>query len=149
MKRLRFLASFLSLGCLALLTGCGSSGQLRGISVNLDRITPGPNGSATATLRFINENVVPVGISTSKHKVSINGQSLGTLNSQQPLGLPQLTTATQEVTFTLTPAQADLLRKAAPGGAYRIESVLFVSNGEDRLDVKSQGQGTVDLSAMR
>ena len=138
------------------LTGCGSGGKLGGVSVTvlgLRSAQPGLQESqAVLTVRYVNENVVPVGLSSTRHKLYLNGTYVGQSVSSEAVGLPQLSAATRDVTVTLNNASMiGLLRGMAtnPQAGYKLESVLYVIAGEEKLEIKTQNSGAVDLSGLR
>jgi len=138
------------------LTGCGSGGKLGGVSVTvlgLRSAQPGLQESqAVLTVRYVNENVVPVGLSGTRHKLYLNGTYVGQAVSSEAVGLPQLSTATRDVTVALNnAAMIGLLRGMAerPQAGYKLESVLYVIAGEEKLEIKTQSTGAVDLSGLR
>lgn len=145
-----------SLVSLAALTGCGSVGKLGGVTISVVALrSPESGGAANAqvvmNLRFTNENVVPVGISRARHKLFLNGALAGEVMNEVPLGLPPLTSLSQDVTLPLSAAAAATLRELAhrPQTSYRIESILYIDAGEEKMDIKTQNQGSVDLTGLR
>jgi len=138
------------------LTGCGSGGKLGGVSVTvmgLRSAQPGLQESqAVLTVRYVNENVVPVGLSSTRHKLYLNGTYVGQAVSSEAVGLPQLSTVTKDVTVALNNASMiGLLRGMAanPQAGYKLESVLYVIAGEEKLEIKTQNSGAIDLSGLR
>lgn len=152
MRRSPFLRLLCLSGLALLLAGCGSGTKLGGVAItalSIRTATPAtPQPQAILNLRFTNENVVPVGLSGGRHRLYINGKAAGQALSREPLGLPQLSTATQEVTVTLEPGFLASIAGATQA-SYRLESVLFVTAGEERMDIKTQSQGAIDVSALR
>jgi len=138
------------------LTGCGSSGKLGGVNVTvlgLRSALPGLQESqAILTVRYVNENVVPVGLSSTRHKLYLNGTYVGQAVSSEAVGLPQLSAITRDVTVALNNASMiGLIRSMAanPQAGYKLESVLYVIAGEEKLEIKTQNSGAVDLSGLR
>ena len=137
-------------------SGCGSVGKLGGVTVSVLSIRPSSASSADSkammTLQFTNENVVPIGISRVRHKLYLNGTLVGDIRNEQAVGIPPLKTTTQEIALPFEkPEVLSSLRALAqqPQASYRIESVLYVEAGEDTMEIKTQHQGSVDLSAFR
>jgi LEA14-like dessication related protein len=155
--RPRSLPVLLAASVLALLlAGCGTGGKLGGVNVTVVDVRSAEPAlletKAVVTLRYVNENVVPLGISGSRHKLSINGTAVGQAVSNAAVGLPPLSTATQEVTLLINNlAVVSMLQELSrrPQASYRIESTLFVDAGDDRLDIKTHAEGVVDLSALQ
>lgn len=155
--RLRSLpAVFASILLALLLAACGSTGKLGGVTVSVVDVRSAEPAlletRAVVTVRYTNENVVPVGVSGSRHRLFINGTAVGQAVSNAAVGLPPLSSATQEVTVLINNlAVVSMLQELSrrPQAAYRIESTLFVDAGDDRLDIKTQADGVVDLSALQ
>jgi LEA14-like dessication related protein len=155
MRTRTLLTLLASLTLLLHLSGCAGTGKLGGVNVSVVDVRSAEPAlletKAVVTLRYLNENVVPIGISGSRHRLSINGTSVGQAVSNAPVGLPPLSTATQEVTLLIDNlAVVSMLQELSrrPQASYRIESTLFVEAGDDRLDIKTQSEGVVDLSAL-
>lgn len=137
------------------LAGCSSGPDLGGLGVSL--VTIKPLGSTllesrfALTLRFVNENVVPVGISGSKHKLYLDETYVGQAVSDQAVGLASLTSATHDVTLLVdNAAVAGRLRGILERGRanYRLESTLFVTAGEENLKTQTSRRGSIDLRGL-
>jgi LEA14-like dessication related protein len=150
-----FRASFFAVAVIALvsvlLSGC-TSRRPEGISVSLVSFRPTDasllESRGVLTLRYLNENIFPLGYSGSKHKLYLNGKYVGTAVSDQPFGVPPLNTVTQDVTIHLE--NILLMRQLiemrdSQTASYRLESVLFQTIDEERFQAKLQAEGTVDL----
>ena len=141
---------------ISLLCGCTTDLRLSGISVSAIDFRPTSatllETQATLTLRYTNENVVPIALSGSTHKLHLNGTYVGKSVSKEPVGMPSLNTTTQSVTIFLEnlamiqKAQA-LAQNQTAAFNYRLESVLYVQAGEARDSVKVVSNGQLDLSA--
>ncbi len=103
---------------------------------------------APLVLRFANENVVPLGYSGSTHKLFLNGTYVGKAVNDQPIGLPPMNEATREVYLQFeNPA---FVRQLAAGGPvhqvnYRLETVLFQTAGDDKHEIKTHSEGSLEL----
>lgn len=149
----RCVALSLGLAC-AVLAGCNSF-QLSGVTVSLVDFKPASTAllesSAVLTLRYTNDNVIPIGLSGSSHKVYFNGSYVGKAVSKEPLGLAALTTATQDVTVrfeNLALLQQLVAMRERQAASYKIASVLYVTSGEEKLDIKTASSGSVDLRTL-
>jgi LEA14-like dessication related protein len=141
---------------LVFVAGCSSNFRLSGFSVTVIDIRP-INATlletqASMTLRYTNENVIPVAISGSSHKLYLNGSYVGKAVSKEPVGLPSLNTVTQTVTVYLENLSLiQRLQAMAQGNnqviSYRLESQLYVEAGEDHDTTKTSSTGQLDLSA--
>jgi len=150
LKLLPFCLGFL------VLCGCATNLHLSGISVTATDFRPTSASlletQAALTLRYTNENVLPIAFSGSTHKLYLNGSYVGKAVSKEPLGLPSLNTGTQTVTvFLENLAMIQNVQKLAQNQTsvftYRLESVLFVEAGEAHDTVKVTSTGQLDLSA--
>lgn len=138
-----------------LFAGCGSGGKLGGVAVDVVTIRSAQPAlletEVVLGLRYTNENVVPVGFGGSRHKFYLNGTYIGQAVSNRPVGLAPLTTGTQDVTVMVkNGALLNVLRNLSqqPQASYKIESVLLVTAGEDRMEIKTQREGAVDLTGL-
>ena len=107
--------------------------------------------TATLTLSFANENVLPVGIDTSSHKIYLNGTYIGEATCKAPLGIPARATEKQEAILQATNLERfrNLLGSAASQPAsFRIESLIIVISGDDRVNIKSSNQGSLDIHSL-
>jgi LEA14-like dessication related protein len=137
---------------LILLSGCQSSSTIRGIAVQLVdvRATPVAGGGADLTLNisYVNENLVMIAASGARHRVTLNGVQLGRVESKEPIGLPQMGTVTQEVTLPIDPGMVARLRDMQAAGtvSYELDSTILITAGEDKMESRSSGSGTVSLA---
>lgn len=141
---------------LLLLAGCATDLHLSGISVNVTDFRPVSatllETQAALTIRYTNENVTPIAVSGSTHKLYLNGTYVGKGVSKEAVGLPSLNTATQTVTIYLEnlamiqKVQA-LAQSSSTTFTYRLESSLFVEAGEAHDSTKIVSSGQLDLSA--
>jgi LEA14-like dessication related protein len=141
--------------CLSGLVGCTSHGTLGGIAVTVVAVKPAappaPETQAVLTLQFANENVASVAMDNSTHRLFLNGLYVGKATSQTPEGLPAMapTTLKIPVTFENLAMVRQLANAAgAKTTSYRLESDMLVVFGDDKIHVKSNEQGTLDLSPL-
>lgn len=151
----RFATAALTLACCAFVAGCNSF-QLSGVTVSLVDLKPVSSAllesSAVLTLRYTSENVMPIGLSGSSHKVYLNGTYVGKAVSKEPLGLAALSSSTQDVTVrfeNLAQLQQLVAMRERQTASYKIDSVLYVTSGEEKLDIKTSNSGGVDLRSLR
>ena len=103
------------------------------------------------TLQFANENVASVAMDNSTHRLLLNGIYVGKAMTTSPEGLPAMApiTLTIPVTFENLAMVRQLANVAgAKTTSYRIESDMLVVFGDDKIHVKSNEQGTLDLSPL-
>ncbi|MDB6169968.1 MAG: Water Stress and Hypersensitive response domain protein [Verrucomicrobia bacterium] len=150
------LLSFLALTLGGLLGGCATSVRPDSILVSVADLKP---ASATATetrvvmtLRFTSESLNAFGFSGSAHKLYLNGGYVGRAVSDQPIGLPPMSSSTHDVTLVLENAAVMKQLLALRGSStvpYRLETTLFTKTGDDEQRIKSKFEGTIDLRALQ
>ena len=104
------------------------------------------------TLSFVNENVIPIAISGGAYSLYLNGTLVGKAISHDAVGLPQQSTAS--LTTTVAFENLALVKKLGGSGdsravGYRLDSVLRIDAGDEKLTIKTSSSGAVDLSALR
>jgi hypothetical protein len=130
--------------CLALLvglTGCHSGPELNGLAVELLKLERSPDGSIVATLQIDNSTVIAFNVGRSKHDILLNGRLVGTVEIDEPLGLPAQRNLPQTgklklAAGALTPGQA----------SYQLNSALtLILQGDSKEIHKITGTGTVEV----
>jgi LEA14-like dessication related protein len=150
-----FAVAVCALLCSLCLASCASGPRLAGITVQLVDLRPADmtllETRAVMTLRYVNENVIALGLSGGSHRLFINGKYVGKGVSNAPVGLAAMSAVTQDVTINLeNGALLSQLASAAREGAvhYRLESVLIQRLGDRRNDMKTSYEGSIDLSGL-
>lgn len=138
-----FSSLLVALGLVALLTGCGTPNvSTTGLSIQLLTIAQATDGSAVATLRITNPNVVSYNFSKANHRVFVAGRQVGTIDINRATGVPaQSSAATQQGVFV--PKNGPL-----PEGAldYRLESQIVLTLwGDKREDFRLESTGTAQV----
>ncbi len=132
--------------------GCGGGYKPTGMTATIVDFRPTEarmlESSGVLTLRFTNETISPLGFSGSSHKLYLNGSYVGKAVNNQPFGVPPLSSITHDVTVNFE--NLALIRQLAEMGqsqtaAYRLDSVLFQTVYEDKYELKTQSQGSLDL----
>jgi LEA14-like dessication related protein len=103
--------------------------------------------TAAFTLRFSNESPEPMQLTGGVYKIYVNGLYVGEGLSGEPLDLPRLGTATQEVTVHLSNLRlATRLRPILESKSfdYRIRSVLYGKPPAGTM--RSESEGRLDLT---
>jgi LEA14-like dessication related protein len=142
---------FVAVTALFLTAGCASNTQIRGIAVQLIevKVAPVAGGGAdlTASIRYINENLVAIASAGSRHRLSLNGVSVGRLESEQPIGLPQMGTDVQDITVRVDGAMLARLQEMQSAGVanYQLESTIRVLAGDDKLESRTSASGSVPV----
>lgn len=140
-------AGFFLFGSLLLwASGCSSaSDRLKGLSADLSEVKISPTG-VTISVRYINETVVPIALSGSRHELQLNGTSIGDVRSDKPVGVQKLSSVTQEIPLT-DPKAAERVRQLGGSGQvrYRLQSTLQILAGDDKLTAPSKAEGLVEV----
>ncbi len=136
---------------LLFLAGC-SNPRPSGIIITLIDIRPTSatvlESSATLTLRLTSENISPLGFSGSSHKLYLNGDYVGRAVSNEPFGIPPLTSVTRDVTVhleNLSLVRQLIAMRNTQTASYRLENVLHQTIYEDKTEMKSRSEGSIDL----
>ena len=147
MKPLRVLLPLLLLALVGLgLSGCSTTTvQKAAMVVSLLDIQVGAGNEAVLQLRLQSEEIEPIAVAGTTHRVMFNGQSYGEAVNTKPMAVP----ARGDVRFTAKlvlgdAAAADRLRALLASGSieYRLESRLNCEIGEDdRLILKTSSSG--------
>ena len=100
------------------------------------------------TLRLTSENIAPLGFSGSSHKLYLNGDFVGRAVSNEPFGIPPLNSVTREVTVHIE--NLSLLRQLiavrnTQTASYRLDNILYQTIYEEKSEMKSRSQGSIDL----
>lgn len=149
------LLSVLTLLCGLLGAGCQTRYTVGEVSVSLVDLKPiGATvleSRAVMTVRYFNENVVPIAFSETSHKLYLNGSYVGKAVSNQSVGLPPASTITQEVVVFFENTQ--LLKQLISVGrdqnvSYLLKSTLTYKHGDDIERIPAEAKGTIDLSAL-
>lgn len=129
------------------LAGCSTLYQKAGVDILLTGVTVGEDNTATLTLHLRNENIVPLGVTWTEHKVTLNGTSYGKAKGEKPFALKESGEADHEVKLRLgSAAEAARLKAAlATGGLdYRLESRLICELTDETLILTTEASGRVE-----
>jgi LEA14-like dessication related protein len=135
--------------CLLAFAGCMGGIKLNSISVEIIEVRKGPSaGEIGMTVRYSNENVIPIAIDHTTHKVYVNGKLLGKCVSNAPVGLPPTKSIDEKLILKIEDKAllADLVAKASTQTAsYKLETRIFVKSGEEDLDSRASNTGALDF----
>lgn len=142
--------------CTFLFTGCANyTSKLGEISVTVVDLKPAGGtlleSRAILTLRFVNENVMPFGFDGTSHKLYLNGAYVGKAVNNEPFGLQPLSTTTRDVNLMLENialVQQVLAMRGQTTVTYRLDSVIFMKEGDNKYKLPNKTQGTLDLQAL-
>jgi len=133
------------LGLLSLfVAGCSSGPKLGGLTARLVGIAPMASGEFALTFEYANDNLLPVGLANSRHEITLEGVSIGRVESKEPLGLPRLALGRQTMVVTLSdPSLVARLMAVRPGDpiGYQMRSTLFITAGSQDLQSRSSFTG--------
>ncbi|HEX2101677.1 MAG TPA: hypothetical protein VHF69_13475 [Candidatus Synoicihabitans sp.] len=152
--RLFLLRPLLVLVVLVSLIGCASNAKVRNIAVQLVAVkaTSTSNGGAQLALsiRYFNENLVPIATSGGRHRLTLGDVTLPRIESEEPIGLPQLGSDTQDVTVTVDAGTVARLRALQSAGtvSYQLDSTLLIEAGDDDLESRTGASGSVSLAEL-
>lgn len=147
LRRILLLLSALS--CLVL-SGCNSSkSELGEIGISLIEIKPGSGataGDTVVTLRFVNENIVPFGITSSTHRLLLNGTPVGRAVNNTSFGLAPMNMTTRDIVLQVENSAA--LQQFLGSGrgtavTYQLENEIIAMRGDTRHRLRSQTSGTL------
>lgn len=140
-----FAQRLLVLGLLSLfVVGCSSGPKLGGLTARLVGIAPTASGEFALTFEYANDNLLPVGLANSRHEITLEGVSIGRVESNEPLGLPRLALGRQTIVVDVkNPALAARLMAVRPGDpiGYQLRSTLFITAGSQDLRSTSSFTG--------
>jgi len=137
-----------------LVTGCTSVPKLNGITVTVTGFRPVEESSpvsahAIMSLKFVSENVNAAGLTGSSHRLFLNGHYAGKAENTAPIGLAPQGVVNQDVILDLEKPEIVRLSLSVSAEAnYRLESVLYYTEGEDKLRVKTSYEGKIDLHGL-
>jgi LEA14-like dessication related protein len=134
-----------------LFTACATKPQVKGLTARLIAVAPVP-GEADAyllTMEYYNDNLSPIGLSRSQHRLQLAGISTGRLDSTAPLALPPLSTGRQDLVLRVD--QPELRARLANLGpddriTYRLNSTMVITVGSNDLRSVSDSDGMVGLT---
>jgi LEA14-like dessication related protein len=148
MKMLRALFPLAVVAVLGLaLAGCSTSYQKAGVTIRMTGVTVGADNTATLVLHLRNENIVPLGVTSTEHKVTFNGASYGKAVGEKPFALKEYGEADHEVKLPLgSAAEAARLKAALASGGldYRLESRLICELTDETLILTTETSGRVE-----
>ena len=141
MKLTRLLLSVFALGLLVF-AGCASAPKISRVTVFVTDIKPAGD-HLVLSLRYANDNTIPLVLARSTHALSFDGDTVGRIVSQQPVGLPPLASATQEIELPgeIAAQIRKLARKADEPMAYVVESKLTFQFTDDVVVQTTSNKG--------
>jgi len=159
-----FMRSLSVFSLLALLAGLAFSGcqtryKISGIAIAVTDLQPTAASSSTGnhrrivmTLRFFNDNIMPVAFAETTHKLYLDGTYVGVATNRQALGLPPAGNVEREVFIEIEKPQV-LQQIAARSGAgpvnYRLASNIRYRAGNEAENIPVQSRGQIDLSTLK
>ncbi len=150
MKRLTPLFLLASLGLL--LCGCINNGALvvAGLRVELSGIERAADGTVSVSWRVVNPNIAPYLVAQVSHTIYLNGTLVGTIATNDPLGIPpQESAARSSKLVPAGPAADQILAAAVVHGTatYRVDSKLVIQiYGDDHEKGELSNSGSVTVT---
>lgn len=145
-RTLAFAALVLGLICLA---GCSSAPRFAYIGVRATEIKPAAGNGLVLSLRFTSSNTLPLIAAKADYTLMLNGQRIGSIHSTEPVGIPPLASATQDV--PVPTALVEPIRRLAAADAgptsYDLASTLFIVWDDDTASYKTSSEGKLALKA--
>jgi len=140
MKPLWFKAFPLLVAAL-LVSGCATKvPALSSITMTLAGVR-NEGGRPVASVRYLNESVISIGLAATRHRIYLNGTLLGEATHSDAVGLASAMPVVLDI--PLTGAAAGAL--PAPGStvSYRMENRLTVLVGDRRVNSDSESSGSL------
>jgi len=139
-------------------SGCQTRYKISGIAIAVTDVQPTAASSATGnhrravmTLRFFNDNIMPVAFSETTHKLYLEGNYVGLATNRQAVGIPPAGNVDREVFIEIEKPQV-LSQLAAQGYTgpvnYRLVSTVRYRRGNETEHIPVQSRGQVDLSTL-
>lgn len=131
------------------LAGCLSSSEVNSVYIHIKQVSRGvASDEIKLSVEYINENVIPIAVERTEHKVWINGKLLGTSRSNKPVGLAPTSRLADSVILVVEDKAFLQSLISSAGASYKIETRLFILSGEDKVKGKADGSGTIDFSPL-
>jgi hypothetical protein len=138
------------LGLSALLAGCATPPKAAGVTVTVVGFREVENSPvatrAIMTLHFASESLEPLGFIHTTHQLYLSDRFVGKANNLTAVGIPPQGSVNVDVTIDLE--NAGVVRQilsVADLAPYRLETVLFYTEGDDQIQVKIRSEGKVAL----
>lgn len=148
MKLFRALFPVAALLALAFVQGgCSTSYQRAGVAIIVTNLVVNPDNSAVLTLLLENENITPIAVTSTEHKVTVGGTNYGKALGEKPLALAERGKVTHEAILKLDAGAAARLRTALAAGpaSYHLDSRLLCDVGEEHLILTATADGQVGV----
>ena len=135
------------------LPGCASVPKATGVTVTIVSFRPIDESAVTTkavmTLRFTSENVNALAFTGSSHQLYLSGRYVGRAENTAPIGMPAQGTITQDVIIELEkPEVVRQILSVADEGNYRLETVLYFTDEEHKIRIKSKSEGKIALHGL-
>ena len=137
----------------ACVLGCRNTSVIiaTGLRVELTAITNNADGTVSASWRMVNPNIASYLLSSTSHKVYLNGVLLGTITDHEPLGVPASTSVDRASKLGAGDAAASrTLAEAMTKGSgnYRVDSQIVIRIYDETVEKATlTNSGTVPVVA--
>jgi len=153
-----FVFSILTLAGALAFSGCQTRYKISGIAIALTDLQPTAASSATGnhrravmTLRFFNDNIMPVAFAETTHKLYLEGNYVGLATNRQAVGIPPAGNVEREVFIEIEKPQvlSQLASQSHSGSVnYRLVSTMRYRRGNETEHIPVQSRGQIDLSSL-
>lgn len=125
--------------------GCSTTYQRAGVAISVVAVTVDSDNSAVLTLAMENENITPIAVSKTVHKVTLGGAGYGEARGEKPVALAERGKVRHEAVLKLDAAAANRLRAALAAGplSYHLDSRLICEVGDEQLILTAVADGQV------
>ena len=123
--------------------GCSTTYQRAGVAISVTAVSVDSDNSAVLTLLLENENITPIAVTRTEHKVTLGGVSYGQANGEKPVALAERGKVRHEAVLRLDAGAANRLRAALAAGpiSYHLDSRLICDVGDERLILTAVADG--------
>ncbi|GAB1488982.1 hypothetical protein MASR2M8_14330 [Opitutaceae bacterium] len=126
-----------------LLNGCATTvPALSSITMTLTGLKT-EGGRTVASVRYLNESVISIGLASTRHKIYVNGTLIGEGTHTDAIGLASAIPVVVNIPLTTAPGVA--IPASGSTISYRMENRLTVLVGDRRVNADSGSSGSVNL----
>ena len=141
------------LGVCLLLAGCATPPRATGVTVTIVGFRAAENSPvqtrAIMTLRFTSENVNALGFTSSTHELYLADHFVGKVENKAPVGLPPMGGVNLDVAIDLeNPGIVRQILSVADLAPYRLVTVLYYTDGDDKVQVKVKSEGKIAIQGL-
>ena len=141
------------LGVCVLLAGCATPPKATGVTVTVTGFRSPENSPvqtrAIMSLHFASENMNALGFTRTTHELYLSGHFVGKTENNAPVGLPPMGGANLDVAIDLeNPGIVRQILSVADQSPYRLVTVLYYTDGDDKVQVKVTSEGKIAIQGL-